>query len=334
MSIDQRIQDLTTLTREQLKLIRDDFLEDPDVSRRAGELVLEIDVSRLRQSVQDFDQATRTFVDLTAKLLGVIEGASSEGRSGLNPAVREAGAILAELAGDQAGEHLAKTVADLEDAPTEIDDALGPPTGADPPLVGTVRNSRQLSMIADEYRAMFSAAAIRAERSERVGKAATRLVGFRARYDAVENQLGIPWYFVGLIHSMESSCNFGTHLHNGDRLTGRTTHVPPNRPPAEVGDPPFTWEQSAVDALRSQKLHIVSDWSLPCVLFRLEKYNGWGYRLKSQTSPYLWSFTDRYISGKYVADGRYDPNAVSEQCGAAAILKRLQERGDVVLRDT
>jgi lysozyme family protein len=193
-------------------------------------------------------------------------------------------------------------------------------------------NSRQLSVIADEYGAMFRAAAIKNDKVERVDRACTRLVGFGDRYRAVGERLSIPWYFIGLVHTMESSCNFACHLHNGDRLTERTVHVPANRPPREAGDPPFTWEQSAIDALKSQQLHTKSDWSLPAVLFRLEKYNGWGYRFKGLASPYLWSFSDRYVAGKYVADGQFDPAAVSDQCGAAVMLKRLEQRGEVALQ--
>ena len=40
---------------------------------------------------------------------------------------------------------------------------------------------------------------------------------------------------------------FDQHLHNGDPLSGRTTHVPPGRP--RPASPPFTWEQSAHDAI-------------------------------------------------------------------------------------
>ena len=48
-----------------------------------------------------------------------------------------------------------------------------------------------------------------------------------------------------------------------------------------------------------------------------------GYKKKGVPNPYLWSFTTEYIKGKYVADGRYDPNAVSKQPGVAAIMKDL-----------
>jgi peptidoglycan hydrolase-like protein with peptidoglycan-binding domain len=40
-------------------------------------------------------------------------------------------------------------------------------------------------------------------------------------------------------------------------------------------------------------------------------------------SPYLWSFSNHYTRGKYVADGRFSPTAVSQQVGAAVLLKQL-----------
>jgi hypothetical protein len=132
---------------------------------------------------------------------------------------------------------------------------------------------------------------------------------------------------------MESSLNFNTHLHNGDPLTQRTTHVPVGRP-AE-GNPPFTWEESAVDSLKYQGLDKWADWTMPGVLYKLEEYNGWGYRLHHSDvlSPYLWSFSNNYTKGKYTADGSFSPDAVSQQCGAAVLLKILAEKGEIVLPD-
>jgi len=46
-------------------------------------------------------------------------------------------------------------------------------------------------------------------------------------------------------------------------------------------------------------------------------------------TPYLWGFTDKYMKGKFVADGKFDANAVSQQCGAAAILKALSSSGTI-----
>jgi hypothetical protein len=37
----------------------------------------------------------------------------------------------------------------------------------------------------------------------------------------------------------------------------------------------------------------------------------------------VWSFSNHYEKGKYVADGKYDPEAVSQQCGTAVIAQTL-----------
>jgi cell wall-associated NlpC family hydrolase len=65
------------------------------------------------------------------------------------------------------------------------------------------------------------------------------------------------------------------------------------------------------------------------VLYKLEEYNGFGYRnlRPAIASPYLWSFSNHYARGKFVADGRFSPTAVSQQCGAAVLLKRLAQTG-------
>jgi lysozyme family protein/peptidoglycan hydrolase-like protein with peptidoglycan-binding domain len=179
----------------------------------------------------------------------------------------------------------------------------------------------------DDYQLLFDSCLIRPERLATVNALAAKIVAGKRRYQRVAEPLGIPWYVVGLIHAMESSLDFSTHLHNGDPLTARTTRWPPGRP--AKGEPPFTWEDSATDALTNQGLPKWQDWSGPGVLYQLEAYNGWGYRNQKPPSrtPYLWSFSNHYTRGKYVADGKYSPTAVSQQCGAAVILKRLAQMG-------
>jgi hypothetical protein len=121
------------------------------------------------------------------------------------------------------------------------------------------------------------------------------------------------------------------HLHNGDPLTQRTRHVPAGRP--ADGNPPFTWQASAVDALRLRRVDRVADWSLHRILYELEGYNGWGYRLHHPhvKSPYLWSFSNQYTRGKYIADGTWSDSAVSGQCGAAVLVRRLEQRGEITV---
>jgi lysozyme family protein len=180
-----------------------------------------------------------------------------------------------------------------------------------------------------EYQRLFDTCHIRPERTVVVESLVTKVSDNRARYSAVGDSLGIPWYFIGVIHCLEASLRFDRHLHNGDPLTARTVQVPAGRP--KTGNPPFTWEESANDSLRFEKLDQVTDWSLPGTLYRLEAYNGFGYRLRHPEvlSPYLWSFSEHYTKGKFVADGTFSPTAISKQLGAAVLLRRMSEVGTI-----
>jgi lysozyme family protein len=120
---------------------------------------------------------------------------------------------------------------------------------------------------------------------------------------------------------METGFRFDRHLHNGDPLSAKTVRVPKGRPIS--GNPPFSWEVSAKDAMEKMGYDRETDWSLSHILYLLEKYNGFGYRIKGLRTPYLWSYSNLYSTGRYVADGVFDPNAVSKQCGAATMLKAL-----------
>jgi len=179
--------------------------------------------------------------------------------------------------------------------------------------------STRFEDLQEEYRDCFERCELRAEFSGNVAYYIKRLKQGKPNYQLAESETGVPWVFVGLIHGMECGFNFAGHLHNGDRLTGRTVNVPKGCP--RKGAPPFTWIQSAQDALRMKKLDQVSDWSVPHMLYLLEGYNGFGYRRRGLPSPYLWSFSTLYDRGKFVADGKFDPNAVSKQCGAGLMLK-------------
>ncbi len=175
----------------------------------------------------------------------------------------------------------------------------------------------------NEYHTLYASCVINPSKAPIVGGITNRLLANKTRYEAVAEQLNIPWQFIGVIHNMESSMNFKRHLHNGDPLSGRTIRVPAGRPLA--GTPPFTWDESASDALTLRKINQWNDWTIEGMLYQIERYNGWGYRLHhpSVLSPYLWSFSNHYIKGKYIADGTWSDTAISNQCGAAVLLKYL-----------
>lgn len=184
------------------------------------------------------------------------------------------------------------------------------------------------------YQRLFDTCVITPDKYPLVDAAVKTILAGKARYESVSKKTSVPWYFIGIAHYMEGGCKFDKHLHNGDPLTAKTTHVPKGRPATGVA--PFAWEFSAEDALSYTGVNKWTNWSLPGLLFKLEGYNGFGYRKSSIAinSPYLWSFSNHYQKGKYTADGSYSPTAVSKQCGAAVILRRLIEKKEIVIGAT
>ena len=179
--------------------------------------------------------------------------------------------------------------------------------------------------VAAEYAQLWGCLEIKPERLHAVTAIARRIIDGRLRYGEVSAVTGVPWFIVGVLHAMECSRfpEFSQHLHNGDPLTARTRQVPRGRPLA--GKPPFAWAASATDAIRYDNLDKVERWTVERAAYALEGYNGWGYRPRGVPSPYLWSYSNHYDRGKYIADGRWSASAVSDQPGALVILKRLGE---------
>ncbi len=173
----------------------------------------------------------------------------------------------------------------------------------------------------------WSAAQIRAERIKSVDTVIDRIMVNKARYEAVDLKTGVPWYIIAVLHNMEASGSFARHLHEGSPLTARTRYVPIGRP--KTGNPPFTWEYSAIDALVYDNMGTIKWALLDATLYACERYNGTGYLRYHPTvpTPYLWSYTTIYNRGKYVSDGKWSSTAISEQVGCGAIWKRMEQRG-------
>jgi lysozyme family protein len=150
---------------------------------------------------------------------------------------------------------------------------------------------------------------------------AKRLVAAKARYQAVEVQTGVPWVFIAVTHQRESSQNWNRSLAQGDPWNQRSTHVPAGRGPFS------SWEEAAVDALVNCGPYAArnKDWTLAGTLTKLEEYNGLGYFRKGIPSPYIWSGTDQYSRGKYVADGVFDPDTVDKQLGCAGLILAMMQ---------
>jgi lysozyme family protein len=159
----------------------------------------------------------------------------------------------------------------------------------------------------------------------RITAAAKLCLKGKARYQEVERLTGVPWQFIAVLHYREKTCNFAGVLHNGEKIIGtgrKTTLVPAGRGPFS------SWEEAAVDALRIKGLvgKPKEFWAPPeRFAYEAERFNGAGYHNKGRPSPYLWSGSNQYSSGKYVRDHIYDPAEVDKQLGVLPIMLRLRE---------
>lgn len=177
----------------------------------------------------------------------------------------------------------------------------------------------------DEYTHLINTMKIKSSWAPAVASVAAKIRKNRKHYEEISKLCGgdIPWQFIGVIHNLECGLSFSKHLHNGDSLKARTKRVPQQRP--EKGSPPFTFEESAVDALKIKGYDKITDWSFERMAYELERYNGWGYRQYHShvLSPYLWSGSNHYTKGKYITDGKWSETTVSKQIGVIPLLTLL-----------
>lgn len=153
-----------------------------------------------------------------------------------------------------------------------------------------------------------------------IDKAARILIASKARYQAVAQVIGIPWFFIACCHWREASGSFAGVLHNGEKIIGKgvkTKLVPKGRGPFA------TWEAAAIDALKIQKLDKVRMDTVERFAYEAEAYNGWGYFNHGVSSAYLWSYSSIYTGGKYVSDGKWSSIAKDQQIGVMPLLKRM-----------
>jgi lysozyme family protein len=195
--------------------------------------------------------------------------------------------------------------------------------GSIPPRTSTSDASRMI-----EYQRDFGIARVLPEWEAQAHAQALKALNNRARYEAVANHVrsDMPWYVPAVLHMMEAAiADWNAYLGNGEHIIGtnhKSTLVPAGRGPFS------TWEDGAIDALQSERIKSVARWDIAGLLNFCEGFNGMGYYHMRKRSPYLWSGTNLGIgTGKYVADGVYDPNAVSKQLGVAAVLKAMGVSG-------
>jgi lysozyme family protein len=181
----------------------------------------------------------------------------------------------------------------------------------------------EYSKLAPEYQSLWETMKIVRDAAE-LNRLATKIKQYQAVYQKVQDEVGVPWQMVAVIHVREAGeTDIGQWkrvLHNGERIIGlgrKTKLVPAGRGPFK------TWHEAAIDALKLKGFDKIKSWPVARVLYSLEPYNGYGYRQMGLRSPYLWASTNHQQKGKYVADRVFDANVMDSQIGCAALLKFL-----------
>lgn len=251
--------------------------------------------------------------------------------SGFLGDARNIARVLEELSGEMHEEIRHESAHEVEDSAAADNTTSGPS-----PAEEIAADLQLPPATKPAYAAAFAAMTIRPDWSKRVEAIVDSLFSEakNRRYRAVERATGVPWWAIAILHTLESSQNFGTHLHNGDPLTAPTVQEPKGRP--VNWHPGMTWEESAIDAITvgGHRLDRIEDWSVGQALEAFERYNGLGYRNRKLMTPYLWSGSNFYEKGKFVKDHGFDPNAVSAQVGAALLLRRVSDSGEVSISRT
>ena len=211
------------------------------------------------------------------------------------------------------------------------------------PKVGTVTGPITTGQDPDEgtapwYRRMFVACETNPDKVTQVKNTIALIEKGMPQYLDVAKRMNAanPEVFadiLGAIHFKEASCDFRGVLHNGEKIVGtnkKTTIVPKGRGPFA------TWADAAVDAINIEsgrwKALLGGSTDIGDILYAMERFNGTGYITgagRSETSPYLWACSNVNDGrGKYVSDGKFDPNAdTGSSAGGAVILKELYRQG-------
>lgn len=167
---------------------------------------------------------------------------------------------------------------------------------------------------------------VQTARADPTAQAAARAAALRAwnarrTYAQAAAATGVPWEWIAAVNTLEGGGGFDRHLGEGSPLTAVPRHRTTSPPPP--GNPPWPWVDATVHYLRHQRMDRWPDWSLAGQLAAAERWNGMGYRNMGRASPYVWGGTQHAVRGRYVADGLFDPAAVTVRPGAFLVLREL-----------
>ena len=136
-------------------------------------------------------------------------------------------------------------------------------------------------------------------------------------YNEIAEDVGLPPAVIAVIHYRENSINFFAEEFNIDITNGSNLEE-------SISQDNFLDRTRNVIQTQQEKISglnlTVETTDIISMLCFTEMYNGWGYYDNHLISPYSYSGTNIYESGKFISDGTYDPNVIDKQIGAYRLL--------------
>jgi lysozyme family protein len=210
------------------------------------------------------------------------------------------------------------------------------------------------STLAPEYTALLAAMRIDPAREHELAARAAVVLALAERHRdewaEVEGKTGVPRLWGLASFERESGSDYSRSPAQGDRWDRVSVNVPRGLGPYQC------WGDACVAAYRIDRLDEVAGsagvspastgestpvatpphpdplpasgerekaWTWARACYEGELFNGFGPRAHGRRTGYLWSWTNIYTGGKYVADGKWDPDTQDQQCGMVPMMAAL-----------
>ena len=209
------------------------------------------------------------------------------------------------------------------------------------------------STLAPEYAALLAAMRLDPAREHELAAGAVVVLELSERHRdewaEVAGKTGVPRLWGLASFERESGSDYSRSPAQGDRWDRVSVNVPRGLGPYRC------WGDACVAAYRLDRLDAVAGsagvppalslpspasgggekredaggtpalpgWAWPRACYEGEPFNGFGPRAHGRRTGYLWSWTNIYTGGKYVADGKWDPDTQDQQCGMVPMMAAL-----------
>lgn len=215
--------------------------------------------------------------------------------------------------------------------------------------------SSSLTLLSREYDYLWPLIQVTDKWKAECSDFAKKAIAKKASYQIVAKAIGCPWWFIAVIHYREASLDWNANLANGDPYDEETVHYPTGRGPFD------SWADAAIDALKYEGYADRVDWGFAQTCYRLEAYNGLGYRsggikdfelhiqgsrvgtyngvyhgsmqdtTPRNASPYMYCGTQFYVKGVSIEDHSFYPDAHDDQPGCFPLMKALEMAGEKIV---